>query len=615
MKYLKMKIKITSIVFLLIFCNIFSQKIEKVEPPFWWEGFKDNNLQLLLYGQDIGDLAPSISTNLVELVSFQKAENDNYLFINLKVNENGNYGDFKINLGNNKIKYSILKKNLDSQTHQGFDTTDVLCLITPDRFINGDYSNDNHSDMLEMATRGPWGRHGGDLKGISDNLKYLYDLGYTAVWLNPVLENNMHKSSYHGYSTTDYYKIDPRFGSNKSFVELTEKANLMGIKMVMDIIPNHCGSEHWFVKDPPFKNWINNENKYFNTTHRRETVQDIHASEIDKQEFVDGWFVETMPDLGQRNPYMSKYLIQNAIWWIEYSGIKGYRVDTYPYSDKKFMSDWTFAIMNEYPKFNIVGEEWSDNPIITSYWQAGKNNPDGYVSYLPSLMDFPLQIKFKEALNDEITWGKGFVKPYRILASDFIYSDPYNLVVFPDNHDMTRFYTQVDNNIDLFNMGLVFYTTIRGIPQFYYGTEILMNSDENPNSHDIIRTEFPGGWKDHDVSAITGVGLTNDQINSQNFFKKLLNWRKTNKAIHYGKLIHFAPKEQNEIYSYFRILDDPIVWVIFNRKDEDQFIELDRFKEVIRGRRSAYDVINEKNILFEDKVKISKKSSIIFEFK
>ena len=611
MKYLKMKNKILLII-LLVSSISYSQQIERIEPPFWWEGFKNTSLQLLIYGENISNLDFKIKSDIVELVSVEKAENPNYIFLNLEVNDKGISGDFDIDYGENSIKYNINKKELDSENHFGFSSSDVLCLITPDRFINGDYTNDNHPDMLEKATRGPWGRHGGDLKGINDNLNYLIDLGYTAIWLNPILENNMIKSSYHGYSTTDYYKVDPRFGSNEEFKNLTKKADKMGVKMVMDIIPNHSGSEHWFVKDPPFSNWLNFNNSYSQTTHRRQTVQDIHASEYDKKHFSDGWFVETMPDLNQKNKFMSTYLIQNAIWWIEYSGIKGYRVDTYPYADKNFMSDWTYEIMNEYPNFNIVGEEWSDTPIITSYWQAGKTNHDGYISYLPSLMDFPLQISFSEALNDEITWGKGFVKPYRTIAYDFLYGDPYNLVVFPDNHDMTRFLTQVDNDLNLFKMGLVFYTTVRGIPQFYYGTEVLMNSNDNPRSHDVIRSEFPGGWKDHKVSALTGMGLTSDQIEFQNFFKKLLNWRKNNKVIHEGKFIHFTPKEQVEIYSYFRILGDKIVWTIFNRKEETQTIKLDKHQEVLKGKSKGYDVINDKTIDLSNLI-ISPKSALIIE--
>ena len=598
---------------ILFICSFsYSQKIERVEPPFWWEGFKNTSLQLLVYGENISNLDFSIKSDIVKLVSVEKAENPNYIFLNLEVNDKGKSGDFDINYGDNSFKYNINKKELDSDNHLGFNTSDVICLITPDRFINGDYSNDNHPDMLEKASRGPWGRHGGDLKGISDNLNYLVDLGYTAIWLNPILENNMIKSSYHGYSTTDYYKVDPRFGSNSEFKELISKADKMGIKIIFDFIPNHSGSEHWFVKDPPFNNWINFNNQYSQTNHRRETVQDIHASEYDKKNFVDGWFVETMPDLNQNNKFMSIYLIQNAIWWIEYSGIRGYRIDTYPYSDKKFMSDLTFTLMNEYPHFNIVGEEWSDIPIVTSYWQAGKVNHDGYVSSLPSLLDFPLQLSFIEALNDKFSWGKGFVKPYRILASDFLYPNPYNLVVFPDNHDVSRFLTQVNNDIDLFKIGIIFFSTVRGIPQFYYGTEVLMNDNSDPGNHDVIRSEFPGGWKDHKINAITREGLSDDQLEFQEFFKKLLNWRKKNKVIHEGKLIHFSPYEQEEIYSYFRILDNKMVWTIFNRKDEAQTINLEKYQEVLKGESKGYDVINEKLIDLNN-LKISPKSALIIE--
>ena len=598
---------------ILFICSFtYSQQIERVEPPFWWEGFKNTSLQLLVYGKNISNFDFNINSEIVELVSVEKAQNPNYIFLNLEVNDKGKSGDFDIKYGDNSFKYNINKKELDSNNHLGFNTSDVLCLITPDRFINGDYSNDNHPDMLEKASRGPWGRHGGDLIGISDNLNYLVDLGYTAIWLNPILENNMIKSSYHGYSTTDYYKVDPRFGSNSEFKELISKADKMGIKIIFDFIPNHSGSEHWFVKDPPFNNWINFNNQYTQTNHRRETVQDIHASEYDKKNFVDGWFVETMPDLNQNNKFMSTYLIQNAIWWIEYSGIRGYRIDTYPYSDKKFMSDLTFTLMNEYPKFNIVGEEWSDIPIVTSYWQAEKVNSDGYVSSLPSLLDFPLQLSFIEALNDKFLWGKGFVKPYRILASDFLYPNPYNLVVFPDNHDVSRFLTQVNNDIDLFKIGIIFFSTVRGIPQFYYGTEVLMNDNSDPGNHDVIRSEFPGGWKDHKINAITREGLSDDQLEFQNFFKKLLNWRKKNKVIHEGKLIHFSPYEQEEIYSYFRILDNKMVWIIFNRKDVIQTINLEKYQEILKGESKGYDVIDEKLIDLNN-LKISPKSALIIE--
>tara|TARA_B100001059_G_scaffold17115_1_gene14069 strand:+ start:201 stop:2099 length:1899 start_codon:yes stop_codon:yes gene_type:complete len=591
--------------------------IERVEPPNWWVGMKTKNLQILVYGNSINDLIPKISNSNIELTSFDKVKNENYLFLNISISENAKPDEVEIDFYKNNVVvdryvFSLLNREKNASNVEGFNSSDVMYLITPDRFANGDSTNDDIKSMFERPNRDyNRGLHGGDIKGIINHLDYIKDLGFTTVWLNPVLENNMKKSSYHGYSTTDYYKVDPRFGSNELFQELSISAKEKGIKLVMDLIPNHCGSEHWFFKDPPMDNWFNNQSGFKQTSHRRETVQDIYASEIDKREHADGWFVETMPDLNQKNQKMSKYLIQNTLWWIEYARLSGIRVDTYPYSDKDFMSDWTFAVMDEYPNFNIVGEEWSDNPIVISYWQKDKINHDGYVSYLPTLMDFPLQISFTEALLDDFSWGKGFIKPYKTLASDFLYPNPNNLLIFPDNHDMTRFFTQVNNDIDLFKMGIVYYSTMRGIPQFYYGTEILMNSDENPGDHGLIRTEFPGGWPDHSKNAFTGDGLSYNERQTQLFFKEILNWRKDNEVIHNGKLIQFAPK--GGIYSFFRILNNKMVWVIFNRNNSPETLETSRFDELIENYEIAFDVINKKKVSISEKIIINAKSALILE--
>ena len=634
-KYLKTKTDMKKIIFIgfltlfTISCNTEKQDlksndniqlidlIERVEPPNWWVGMKTNDLQILVYGKSINDLIPKISNSNIELTSFNKVQNENYLFLNISISENAQPDEVEIDFYKNNMVvdryvFSLLDREKNASNVEGFNSSDVMYLITPDRFANGDSTNDDIKSMFERPNRDyNRGLHGGDIKGIINHLDYIKDLGFTTVWLNPVLENNMKKSSYHGYSTTDYYKVDPRFGSNELFQELSISAKEKGIKLVMDLIPNHCGSEHWFFKDPPMDNWFNNQSGFKQTSHRRETVQDIYASEIDKREHADGWFVETMPDLNQKNQKMSKYLIQNTLWWIEYARLSGIRVDTYPYSDKDFMSDWTFAVMDEYPNFNIVGEEWSDNPIVISYWQKDKINHDGYVSYLPTLMDFPLQISFTEALLDDFSWGKGFIKPYKTLASDFLYPNPNNLLIFPDNHDMTRFFTQVNNDIDLFKMGIVYYSTMRGIPQFYYGTEILMNSDENPGDHGLIRTEFPGGWPDHSKNAFTGDGLSYNERQTQLFFKEILNWRKDNEVIHNGKLIQFAPK--GGIYSFFRILNNKMVWVIFNRNNSPETLETSRFDELIENYEIAFDVINKKKVSISEKIIINAKSALILE--
>ena len=594
-----------------------SNKIERIEPPNWWIDMKTKDIQLLIYGKNISNYVPVINSSNVKLISTERVKNENYLFVNISIEDNAKPENIEINfLENNiivdKYEFSLLDRKENASKVEGFNNSDVMYLITPDRFANGDLSNDDVEYMYERPNRdNNRGLHGGDIQGIINHLDYIKDLGFTTVWLNPVTENNMKKSSYHGYSTTDYYKVDPRFGTNELFKELSLKSKKKGIKLVMDLIPNHCGSEHWFFKDPPMEDWFNNQSGFKQTSHRRETVQDIHASEIDKREHADGWFVETMPDLNQKNKKISKYLIQNTLWWIEYAGLSGIRVDTYPYSDKDFMSDWTFSVMDEYPNFNIVGEEWSDSPIVISYWQKDKVNHDGYVSYLPTLMDFPLQISFSEALTDDFDWGKGFIKPYRTLASDFLYPNPNNLLIFPDNHDMARFYTQVNNDIDLFKMGIVYYSTMRGIPQFYYGTEILMNSDENPGDHGLIRTEFPGGWPDHSKNAFTGDGLSLKERQTQLFFKEILNWRKHNEVIHNGKLIQFAPKD--EIYSFFRILNDKLVWVIFNRNDSSKKLNTSRFEELILDKEFGYDVLNKKRISISNDIILEKKSALIIE--
>ena len=635
-KYLKMKNNIikklifTLIGIIAISCNNdkeleiqnlevkLTNNIERVEPPNWWIGMKTRDLQLLVYGKNISDYVPLINSSNVKLVSTEKVKNQNYLFLNISISENAEPESIEINFLNDnvivdKYEFSLLERKDNASEVVGFNNSDVMYLITPDRYVNGDPENDDIAYMYERPNRDDnRGLHGGDIQGIINQLDYIEEMGFTTIWLNPVLENNMKRSSYHGYSTTDYYKIDPRFGTNELFLELSQKAKKRGIKLVMDMIPNHCGSEHWFFKDPPMEDWINNQSGFKQTSHRRETIQDIHASEIDKKDHIDGWFVETMPDLNQKNQKMSTYLIQNTLWWIEYAELSGIRVDTYPYSDKDFMSDWTYVVMDEYPNFNIVGEEWSDNPSLISYWQKNKVNHDGYVSYLPTLMDFPLQISFVEALNDDFGWGKGFVKPYRTLANDFVYPNPNNLLIFPDNHDMARFYTQVNNDLDLFKMGIVYYSTMRGIPQFYYGTEILMNSNENPGDHGLIRTEFPGGWPDHLKNAFTGDGLSKDEKQTQLFFKELLNWRKNNKVIHKGKLIQFSPKE-NGVYSFFRVFEGQLVWVIFNRNNSSRIIDTSRFKELISNKEFGYDVLNKKRVSIINSIEIDKKSALIIE--
>jgi glycosidase len=581
---------------LLINNGVFAQEIKRVEPPFWWAGMNNAALQLLVQGDQIGDLRPVINEPGITLQQIRKVENPNFLFLDLLIGEDVRTGTFQISFmrGNRVVSttdYELKRRKWSSESIKGFDNSDVLYLITPDRFANGDPSNDTVKGLREKQNRDfKGGRHGGDIAGIADHLDYIKDLGFTAVWMNPVLENDMEAYSYHGYSTTDFYKVDPRFGSNESYQKLALEARSKGIGLIMDMIVNHCGLNHWWMEDRPSKDWINTWEEYTQTNHRKTVLQDPYASKLDKKTFADGWFVPTMPDLNQRNPMMATYLIQNSIWWIEYLGLAGIRMDTYPYPDMDYMTEWTRRVMEEYPNFNVVGEEWNEDPSIVAYWQKGKENPNGYTSELKSVMDFPVQATLVKALNEkEEDWGQGWIKLYEMIAQDFIYADPYNLVTFPDNHDMSRFFTQVKEDYDLWKLGMVFTLTTRGIPQIYYGSEVLM-TNPGTTDHGIIRSDFPGGWSGDQVDAVSGEGLTVQQKAAKDFLKKVLQWRKEAAVIHYGKLLHFVPEDK--VYVYFRYDEAQKYMVILNKNKEAYNLKLARFKEILEGARQGKDVIS-----------------------
>jgi len=591
-------------------------KIDHLEPAFWWVDMHNPNLQLLVHGENISELLPEITYPGVSIKKINKVDNPNYLFVDLQLTKDVKAGSFDILFKEGKktkvkYNYQLKERRKGSSERKSFTPADVMYLITPDRFANGNPDNDNVKEMLELADRSNKdGRHGGDIQGMLDNLDYISDMGFTAIWVNPLLENNQDKYSYHGYSTTDYYKIDPRYGSNEEYQNLSKVAKEKGVGIIMDVILNHCGSEHWWMKDLPSNDWINNNGEFMQCSHKRSAVQDKYASKEDLKQFADGWFVKTMPDLNQRNEFMAKYLSQNAIWWIEYADLFGIRVDTYPYSDADFLSNWTESILNEYPNFNIVGEEWSTNPAIVSYWQKGKVNHDAYVSNLPSLMDFPIQNALVEALTKEETWGTGWIKLYEMLANDFLYSDPGNLVIFPDNHDMARIYNQLDKDYDLFKIAMTYTLTMRGIPQIYYGTEILAN-DEGNGDHGMLRSDFPGGWNGDMVNAFTGEGLGEQEKEAQAFLKKLLNWRKNNEIIHNGKLMHYAP--DFGVYTYFRYTDFGKVMVILNKNSKAVELSTERYHEMLNGNESAIDILTGKNVKVKEGINIPARSALILE--
>ena len=588
--------------------------LSRVEPPFWWTGFKNPSLQLMVYGERISETKPEVSYDGVQLVSTSSVENPNYLFLDLRLSPSVKPGKFEILFKQNgktivSSIYELKPREKGSSKRIGFNSTDVMYLIMPDRFANGDSTNDSKADELEKANRNnPNGRHGGDLKGIQDHLDYIRDNGYTALWVNPVLENNMPQVSYHGYSTTDFYKVDSRFGTNADYQQLSAEAKKRGIKMVMDMIFNHIGLSHWWMKDMPMKDWLNGYPNYFITNHKKSTIQDPYGSESDAREFTDGWFVPSMPDLNQRNPYLANYLIQNSIWWIEYVGLDGIRMDTYPYPDKQMMANWTQKVMEEYPNFNIVGEEWNTNPAAVAFWQKGKVNPNGYTSYLPSLMDFPIQ----NALVKSMTEGWGFNHIYETLALDYLYPNANNLVIFAENHDTERYCSAIGGDIPKLKAAMTFLMTTRGIPQVYYGEEILMKGYKR-DGDGLLRKDFPGGWQGDQINGFNGTGLTPDQLDFQQFMKKLVNWRKMKGVIHNGLLKHYYPADN--LYVFFRYNDQESVMVILNTNTEDKTLKAARFAESLHGFTSAKDVLSGNTFNDLNNIVVPAKTSLILELK
>lgn len=606
--------------------------IHRIEPTNWWVGFKNPLLQLLVHHPNISEYVPNITYSGVSIEKFHKADSPNYLFIDLKISEDTQPGQFNIRFKNEGSEdliqtYQLKDRKHSSEDFVGFNSTDVIYLITPDRFANGNPENDVVTGLNEdtINRHDDYARHGGDIQGIINHIDYIDDMGFTAIWSCPLLTNDMLESSYHGYAITDYYEIDPRYGSLEDYLHLSSELKKRGMKLIMDQVANHCGLEHWWMKDLPFKDWINHQGHYQEnienwqegisktTNHRRTTNQDMYASRSDKENMNVGWFVSVMPDLNQRNPFMARYTIQNSIWWIETSNLGGIRQDTYPYPDKYFMSAWAGEIMKEYPNFSIVGEEWSYNPLLIGYWQDGANNRDGYKSNLKSPMDFAMQRNIVNALNEQESWDEGLVKIYEGLANDFHYATPKDIMIFPDNHDMSRIFTLLNGDIENTKMALGYILTVPRIPQIYYGTEILMNDFDKPGDHGLVRSDFPGGWEGDTVNAFTGEGLTEEQTEMQLYLKILLNYRKNSKAIHKGKTIHFAP--ENGIYVLFRIFEDEVLVNIINKNVDTVLLDLNRFNEIGLQGKTLKNIITDESLIWYDTLKLTKKGSLLLTTK
>lgn len=592
-------------------------QVDRVEPPFWWSGMNMSEVQIMFYGKNIAQYDIAVPQGIT-VKSVLKPENPNYIFLTIETGglKPGNYKiDFK---RKNKIafsnNYEIKERRPNSHLRKGFDASDVIYLIMPDRFANGKPGNDSHPQLAEKANRDyPGGRHGGDIQGVIDNLDYLHDLGATAIWSTPLLEDNDEQYSYHTYAQSDVYRIDPRYGSNEEYKKLAEEMHKRDMKLIMDYVTNHWGAQHWMIKDLPTYDWINQFPGYANSNYRMTTQYDPNGSQIDLKYCVEGWFVRTMPDLNQRNPLVLNYLTQNAIWWIEYADLDGFRVDTYSYNDKEGIAKWTKAIMDEYPNFNIVGEVWMHDQAQISYWQ--KDSPIGAIqsfnSYLPSVMDFTLHnalmVMFDE---DEASWDKGMIKAYENFVNDFLYPDIDNIMVFAGNHDTGRINEIYDGDLDKYKLAMTLVLTTRGIPQIYYGDEIGMRGEKAKGDADI-RRDFPGGWQGDQNNAFTGEGRNELQNNYHSFTKKLLNYRKNKEVLHFGKLLQYLPEDN--VYVYFRHNETERVMVVLNNSTDNRELDLARYYEGLAGATSGRNILDSQQVDLTRKLTISGKTPMVIE--
>lgn len=604
-------------VFFALSIAIQAQDLHKIEPESWWVGMQMNTVEFMVYGKDISELIAESKT--LEVQKSVGLESPNYLFVTAKIPADARIGDHTFVFRNTKGKkigrliVHIGAREEGSAARKGFSSADFIYLLTPDRFRNGDPRNDYVKGMLEGPNRElKGGRHGGDLAGVIESLDYFKHLGVSSLWLNPVLENDMPSYSYHGYAMTDLYAVDPRYGSNELYKELADKAKEKGIGLIMDQVANHIGSSHPWMADLPSEDWVNQWPEFTQTNHMKVSRFDPHAAEVDRKQFTDGWFVETMPDLNQRNEKLARYLIQNSIWWVEYLGLHGIRMDTWSYPEKQFLANWTKAVLDEYPNFNIVGEEWVSDPSLISYWQAGTAKMDDYTTYLPSVMDFPLQSALIEGLKGESGWRSSMTKIYESLTNDYMYGDVNNIMIFPDNHDMSRIYTQLDEDYDKWKMAMAFLFTTRGTLQFYYGTEILMG---NPGTedHGIIRSDFPGGWEGDPINAFTGEGLTAQQKEAFAYIQSLAHLRRESCALNMGTLLHYIP--QNEVYVYFRTFEDEHKMIVLNRNSEEVSLDLSRFQQGLEDFSAAIEIWTGETTSLEETLTIAPMGALIFDLK
>lgn len=565
----------------------------RIEPPEWWIGFQDPQVQLLIYAKDAGKTQFISDYPGLEVVKQEKAESPNYLFVTVKIDPAAKPGKMNFLLKEGKKKVAVLpfelhEKNREAGRNARYNASDIIYLLMPDRFSNGEPGNDSIPGMLEKCDRSnPDGRHGGDLQGIMNHLDYFTDFGIDALWLNPVYENNQERLSYHGYSITNYYQVDPRLGGNAAYAKFAELCHQKDIALIKDMIFNHLGSNHWMMKDLPFTDWIHQWNQFTRTNYRAMTVMNPYASEYDKRQFFNGWFDTSMPDLNQRNPFVATYLYQQSIWWVEKFGLDGIRMDTQAYNDPGMMSDWAKKIKQEYPGLYIFGEIWDGNASLVSYWNQ-ETSGGKYPSNLDGVTDFPIHDAVKMALNEEEGWYEGFGRLYKVLSEDYHYKKPYQNVIFPDNHDLERIYEVLGYDFRKFKMAMIYYYTMRGNLQVYYGTEMAMTGNKSKGDG-AIRADMAGGWAGDEKSIFTLKNLSKNEREAYELLRFLNYWRNGTSAIHTGKLTQYIP--DNKVYVYFRYNDQETYMIVLNKNTHEIVLDPAIYEEHFRKFNMARDIL------------------------
>lgn len=561
-------------IFILLFIvslNVFSQTLQvtKIEPANWWTGMKLNKIQLMVYGKNLSHFNASFNTKNISVTSIHELENKDYGFVDIKISNSAKEGNYKLSFdqGGKKVAvdFPLLKRNNDKKIHRGFNREDVVYLIMPDRFSDGDSTNNKIAGMInEYAPNDHLGRHGGDFQGIINHLNYFVDLGVTSLWLTPVLENNK-SISYHGYAATDLYKVDGRFGTNEKYKELVEKAHAAGLKIIYDHVSNHIGTNHPWVNNLPTPDWLNGtKQNHLNAWHDKMVTMDLYSVPTTHEHLTKGWFVDDMADLNQQNVYVKNYLIQNSIWWIEYAGIDGIREDTYPYADEKFLSDWAKIILNEYPNFNIVGEVWTGEvPFLAAFQKDSKLNKKINTN-LPVVTDFAIQNAYSAFLNG----NANLYRIYETVTKDFLYENPDNILTFADNHDIPRIMFEAKEDAAKAKLVLTHLLTARGVPQILYGTEIGMVGSRE---HGILRSNFPGGFYGDKANAFIKEGRTEKENDIFDYVHNLLLLRKKYSSLRIGALHHLPP--QNNIYMYMKSLGDERILVIMNGDNKENEVD------------------------------------------